>query len=121
MDEVEVVFRVVVLLLWSVVEGLGMAIPVGLWAGVTEMGVEPMSIVLGEERDERGVSMVGGMSEIVRLEGVWGSVPGGRKEHPGNIILLITRSGARSLAHSLFVNRILPVHFRTVVSTGDRL
>ena len=50
--------------------GLGMAVPVGLWAGVTEMGVEPISMVLGDEREERGVSIVGGMSEIVRLEGV---------------------------------------------------
>lgn len=57
--------------------GLGVAIPVGLWAGVTEMGVEPMSMVLGDEREERGVSIVGGISEIVRVEGVWGSVPEG--------------------------------------------
>lgn len=73
-DEVEADFRV--LLPWSVVGGgWGVAIPVGLWAGVTEMGVDPISMVLGDEREERGVSIVGGMSEIVRLEGVWGSVP----------------------------------------------
>lgn len=54
---------------------MGVATPVGLWAGVTEMGVEPISMVFGEEREERGVSIVGGMSEIGRLEGVWGSGP----------------------------------------------
>ena len=67
-----------------------MAIPVGLWAGVTEMGVEPISIVLGDEREERGVSIVGGMSEIVRLEGVCSSVPKGiRRECMYNIILCV--------------------------------
>jgi hypothetical protein len=44
------------------------------------MGVEPMSMVLGDEREERGVSIVGGISEIVRLEGVCGSVPEENKD-----------------------------------------
>ena len=60
---------------WSA-GGCGALTPVGLWAGVTEIGVEPMSMVFGDEREERGVSIVGGMSEIGRLDGVWGSLPG---------------------------------------------
>ena len=44
------------------------------------MGVEPISMVLGDEREERGVNIVGGMSEIARLEGVWGSAPGGEQK-----------------------------------------
>ena len=78
-------FRVCVRLLGPSAEGVGVATPVGLCTGVTEMGVEPISIVFGDEREERGVNIVGGMSEIVRLDDARGSAPGPKERVHANV------------------------------------